>query len=77
MRERKRDTWIASIGWGCDRAGLRGGGFVGGFWAYMVVDFGPFLSGVRVLVLVCYFCFKGQACVHAFDTLRFNYMFKS
>ena len=41
MRERKRDTWIASIGWGCDRAGLRGGGFVGvlglygcGFWAF-------------------------------------------
>ena len=40
-RERKRDTWIASIGWGCDRAGLRGGGFVGvlglygcGFWAF-------------------------------------------
>ena len=51
MRERKRDTWIASIGWGCDRAGLRGGGFVG--------VFGPFLSGVWALVLVCYFFFLG------------------
>ena len=41
-REIKRDTWIVSIGWGCDRAGLRGGGFIGVFWAYTVVDFGPF-----------------------------------
>ena len=42
VRERERekeDTWIASIGWGCDRAGLRGGCFIGVFWAYMVVDF--------------------------------------
>ena len=45
-RERKRDTWIASIGWGCDRAGLRGGGFIVVFWAYRVVDFGPFFLGL-------------------------------
>ena len=41
------DTWIASIGWGCDRAGLRGGGgFIVVFWAYGVVDFGPFFLGL-------------------------------
>ena len=45
-RERKRDTRIASIGWGCDRAGLRGGGFIVVFWAYRVVDFGPFFLGL-------------------------------
>ena len=63
MRERKRDTWIASIGWGCDRAGLRGGGFVG--------VFGPFLSGVWALVLVCYFFFfRAEFVSRVFDTFK-------
>ena len=53
-RERKRDTWTASIGWGCDRAGLRGGGFIGGFLGLYGCGFWAFLFWVLwVLVLVC------------------------
>ena len=63
MRERKRDTWIASIGRGCDRAGLRGGGFIGVFWAYMVVDFGPSFMGSLGFGVGLLIFFKGQVCV--------------
>ena len=45
MRERKRDMWIASIRWDCDRAGLRGGGFVGVFGLIWLWILGLFFLG--------------------------------